>query len=360
MSTVIGIAGTAKNTGKTTTTSAILEELYKEDVFIGLTSIGYDGEELDNITGLPKPRVFLKEGTILATSEECLEVGSAGYEVLETTDIITPLGKLMIVKITQEGLAVVAGPNKSSELRRTLKILGEKLGCDVILVDGALNRIAPMIETEGVFLATGASRNVNIDSLVEEIKALYELFDLPELEDHEKSILPDTDRITLIPENEDDEISFLDYGFLIDENTVELIAERIDKIKAIYVPALISESMIKKLNDLVKSWKNKTLIIQDSLRLITGGNPERIIAEINRIKNSKGEVKILKGLPLLAVTVNPFYPLYRYDTKSYKPGYIDKDELVSKMQANVPIPIVDVKSDGSSKLTDIIFNLDSR
>lgn len=357
MSIVIGIAGTAKNTGKTTTTSAVLDELYKKDVSIGLTSIGYDGEELDNITGLPKPRVLLKEGAILATSEKCLEVGSADYEILETTDIVTPLGKLMIVKITKEGLVVVAGPNKSSELRHTLKNLSEKWGCNVILVDGALNRIVPMIETNGVFLSTGASRNIDIDYLTEEIKALYELFNLPEIKAHEKSIIFESDKIALIPKNENDKVSFLDYGFLIDEKTVQLIAEKIENLKAIYVPALISEQMIKKLNDLIGSWENKTLIIQDSLRLITGGNSEKIISEINRIRDSKGEVKVLKKLPLLAVTVNPFYPLYRYDSKSYKPGYINRDELISKMQANVPIPIVDVKNGDPSKLTDIVFKL---
>lgn len=355
MSTVIGIAGTAKNTGKTTTTSAILDELYKKNISIGLTSIGYDGEELDNITGLPKPRVFLKEGTILATSEECLKVGNAEYELLETTDIVTPLGKLLIVKITKDGLVVVAGPNKSSELRHTLKTLSEKWGCNIILVDGALNRIAPMIETDGVILATGASRNIDIDYLAEEVKALYELFDLPEIKSQELPSVLSNDKITLIPQDEKAEISYLDYGFLIDEESVQCIVDKIASLKAIYVPALISEQMLKKLNDLVGSWENKTLIIQDSLRLITGGSPESIIREIQRIRDSKGGVKVLKGLPLLAVTVNPFYPLYRYDSKSYQAGYINRDELINKIQANVPIPIVDVKVEGPSKLIDIIF-----
>jgi len=61
MSLIVGIAGTAKNTGKTTTTSAILDELYNMEIPIGLTSIGYDGEEIDNITRLPKPRLFVRK-----------------------------------------------------------------------------------------------------------------------------------------------------------------------------------------------------------------------------------------------------------------------------------------------------------
>ena len=114
MSLIIGIAGTAKNTGKTTTTSVILGELYEKKIQVGLTSIGYDGEEIDNITGLPKPRLLLNKGTILATAEKCLKAGSAVYDILETTNITTPLGKICIVKVVEEGLAVVAGPTKQS------------------------------------------------------------------------------------------------------------------------------------------------------------------------------------------------------------------------------------------------------
>ncbi|MBU4562316.1 hypothetical protein KKB17_02785, partial [bacterium] len=57
-SKVLGILGTAKNTGKTTTTSALLEIANNKNLSVGITSIGYDGEDIDNITGLPKPRIF--------------------------------------------------------------------------------------------------------------------------------------------------------------------------------------------------------------------------------------------------------------------------------------------------------------
>ena len=61
-SKVLGILGTSKNTGKTTTTSALLEIANNKNLSVGITSIGYDGEDIDNITGLPKPRIFAKRG----------------------------------------------------------------------------------------------------------------------------------------------------------------------------------------------------------------------------------------------------------------------------------------------------------
>ena len=61
---VIGIAGTAKNTGKTTTLVASIK-FFAENQKMFITGIGYDGEDFDNLTGLPKPRVFVPEGRLL-------------------------------------------------------------------------------------------------------------------------------------------------------------------------------------------------------------------------------------------------------------------------------------------------------
>lgn len=357
MSLIIGIAGTAKNTGKTTTTSAILNELYKEKILVALTSIGYDGEEIDNITGLPKPRLFLKKNTILATAEKCLKVGSAAYNILETTDIITPLGKICIVRVVREGLAVVAGPNKGSQLKYVKDKMINDLDCKVVLVDGALNRIVPMIETDGIILATGASRNVNILALAQEVKALHELLNLTEASKSEQKYFSRIKKITLIPKNNCKKFYYLNYGSLIDDMTKNEIVKNIKDIKMIFIPALISESTLKKLNnDLDGLWANKTLIIRDPIKLIAGGNPEILLKQINKIRLNNGNVKVLKNLPLLAITVNPFFPKYRFDKGCYEPGYIDRNKLVETMRTTVDIPIIDIKYDGSSKIKETILN----
>ena len=110
----LGIAGTAKNTGKTTTLTTILQEVDRFDLTVGITGIGYDGEEKDNVTGLPKPRVNLKPGQYLVTTRRCLQAGTAGYRILAETEMMTPLGKLVYARIQKEGLVVVAGPGPAS------------------------------------------------------------------------------------------------------------------------------------------------------------------------------------------------------------------------------------------------------
>jgi len=356
MSLIVGIAGTAKNTGKTTTTSAILDELYKMHIPIGLTSIGYDGEEIDNITRLPKPRLFVRRNTILATAQKCLRGGSAKYEILEATDIKTPLGNVNIVRVVEEGLVVVAGPNKGSQLRYVANRMIETFGCKIILVDGALNRIAPMIEADGIIIATGAARNVNIEILVKETKALYEILKLPQLQE-EHCYFSQTDKIILLPKDSRKEKRQLNYGSLIDESTVNEIIDAIDDTKTIFIPALISEAALKQLNEsLGQLWAERTLIIKDPIKLLTGGSPENLLKEINKIKQNGGNIKTVEKLPLLAITVNPFYPKYRYEKDIYEPGYVDKIKLLEKMRGAINIPVIDIKHEGAATLIKILIN----
>ncbi|NTU75981.1 MAG: hypothetical protein HGA86_07660, partial [Anaerolineaceae bacterium] len=89
---IIGFAGTAKNTGKTTAALTLLELARTAGLTPALTSIGFDGESLDHVTGLPKPRYLLHPGDLLATAETCLAHSSARFEVLQETDIHTILG----------------------------------------------------------------------------------------------------------------------------------------------------------------------------------------------------------------------------------------------------------------------------
>ena len=160
----IGFAGTAKNTGKTTAALHILGLARSAGLHCGLTSIGYDGENKDNITGLPKPRYFLHPGTILATAESCLKGGSAACRVIERTGVQTVLGPVLVAEVTGPGLVVLAGPNRQSDLRVVFQRFSG-LGIDLALVDGAFNRIVPLAATDGLVLSTGAALDERIPTL---------------------------------------------------------------------------------------------------------------------------------------------------------------------------------------------------
>jgi len=179
--TILGIAGTAKNTGKTTTLSALLEEGRRRGILPGLTGIGYDGEERDTVTSLPKPRLRVYPEMIATTSERCVHVSTARGEVIARTGFRTPLGEVLILRITRPGLLVVAGPNKTAELNDVCAAMGEA-GAGVIFVDGSLNRIAPFSIADSVVFATGAARSTDAEVVRRELLAIETIFSFGRME----------------------------------------------------------------------------------------------------------------------------------------------------------------------------------
>lgn len=331
MTRIIGIAGTAKNTGKTTTTSAIMERVYSEGITLGLTSIGLDGEMIDNVTGLPKPRITCQKGTFVAIAEACLKASTARIEVVKITEIRTALGRLIVGRVEEPGLVVIAGPNKSSELRMVNSDL-ESFGCRLILVDGALNRIAPMVETHGLVLATGASRTADINKLTRETRAFAEILDIPTWQAAENHVL---------------EVS----SILNEEMVKELLARISPTVTGIVVSGIIGENSFEKLLQLGKEkLKGRTIVLKDSIKVLVAGAPDRMQEIIASLNEAGVQIAVQKKINLLSITINPFYPRYRYQSRDYEPAYIDKDELKKTLAANLAVPVVNVLDEGIDEL----------
>ncbi|MCG0276091.1 MAG: hypothetical protein L5655_08025 [Thermosediminibacteraceae bacterium] len=354
---IIGVAGTAKNTGKTTTISALLMGLSRTpSIVVGLTSIGYDGEEIDNITGLLKPRLFLKKGNVVATAASCLRVGNAELEILEQTNIMTPLGRISIAKVKRDGLVVVAGPNKSQDLKIVIEIMIEKAGCDIVLVDGALNRIVPMTVTEGLILATGAARNPNVIELAEETRLICSILDRPEVGERYKKIVKDLELKTIAVINNDNTVKVIRYPALIHDDIAEVLNEHItDKACGIYIPAAVSQPVLNKLVEILDNrLQGFTIILSDPIKLLISGQPSKIMDMIKKIESLKGRIEVLKKVPVLAVTINPFYPCYSFEKGLYEPAYVDEKFLKEEMKKAISLPVFDVIKDGSESLIKIL------
>lgn len=331
MTKILGIAGTAKNTGKTTATMAIMEKAYSRNLKLGLTSIGYDGEVVDNITGLPKPRIKAEKGTVVAIAQSCLAAGSAEIEVLATTDIRTPLGKIVIGEVKVPGLVVIAGANKSSEVRIVNKLLQEQ-GCDLVLVDGALNRIAPMVETQGLIMATGAARTTNLPKLAEETCALSAILNLPQWFPREETSLAAS--------------SLLNEGMV-----KELLEQVTPETRAIVVAGIIGEKSFQALLEMGrKILPGKALVLPDPIKVLVAGAPDFMLEVIEKLANSGTPVYVRNPFPLLAITINPFYPRYRYASHDYEPAYVDKKELKEAIAGKCKVPVVDVVEEGADGL----------
>lgn len=161
----LSLIGLSKNVGKTTTTNHLLETLVGEKYYrsdeLALTSLGLDGETVDALTGLPKPRYVPRAGLLVATTAELLlRAESVGAQVERLVQLAgrTPLGPVIVARILHPGRVIIAGPTLLHDLRNAINQL-EKLGARLSIVDGAINRLgaaAPVI-TNACIVCTGTS-----------------------------------------------------------------------------------------------------------------------------------------------------------------------------------------------------------
>lgn len=327
---VLGIAGAAKNTGKTTATAAIVSE-WSDYSRLAVTSIGYDGESKDNVTGLPKPRLSLPAGALVVTAEQCLEAGSARLELLRKTDSVTPLGRLAVCRVRQAGLVVLAGPNHTAGLRRFIAEL-PNYGAGMLLVDGALGRLQPLAAADGLVLATGAARTQDIGKLARETAAFACLLSLPQTKSLTEPILQ--------------------------QNSLLVAADGADCARAaagyktIQFSGVVDVEPLEKFVEMSKS--TPALVLTDPVKLLLNRDWLKTARLLERYRRLGGEIYVLNHLPLLAITINPFFPDYSPASYQYTPGFVDAIKLHRAISGSVSTPVVDVVRQGGGELARVL------
>jgi hypothetical protein len=178
---MLALVGLAKNTGKTETLAALLREHAEAGRPIGVTSIGRDGEEHDVIDArIEKPRVQLQAGDLVATTGALLRSSGVAHERLSRTGVRTPLGEVVLARMSKPGSVEVAGPSTAGELHS----VGEEmlaLGVEQALLDGAIDRRAassPAV-ADGLVMATGAILGEDIEDVVRATSDAVDLVRLP-------------------------------------------------------------------------------------------------------------------------------------------------------------------------------------
>jgi hypothetical protein len=179
----VALVGLAKNTGKTQTLAAILAEHSAEGRRVGVTSIGRDGEEHDVIDArIDKPRIDLREGSLVASTNALLRASGAQHERLAQTGVRTPLGEVVIARLSEAGAVEVAGPSAAEDVRDVADAM-ISLGAERVLIDGAIDRRAassPAV-ADSLVMATGAVLSEDIDEVVARTADAVALMRLPGL-----------------------------------------------------------------------------------------------------------------------------------------------------------------------------------
>jgi len=137
--TTLAVMGMSKNTGKTVALNHLLACAAHDGVAIGLTSIGRDGEERDQVFDIPKPPVRVWPGSIVATARDTLARARVRWKLLAASGVGSPMGEIVLVQVLEHGTMEVAGASRAADQQSIIGQLRQS-ACALIVLDGALGR----------------------------------------------------------------------------------------------------------------------------------------------------------------------------------------------------------------------------
>lgn len=181
------VVGTGKNVGKTVVLRAIYRACVASGVVCGLTSIGRDGEAVDIVDALAKPRLWLEPQTVVATARDVLPRSPAS-EILALPPYVSAAGALAYARVRAAAHYELIGPPNASALRAVI----EELLTFVprVLVDGAIDRIAALAGgDDAVVVACGAEAARTLDEAIDDVRALVVRLRTPRFEDADEKLV---------------------------------------------------------------------------------------------------------------------------------------------------------------------------
>lgn len=175
---VLGFAGLAKNSGKTTALGAWIRSEPKAR--IGVVSIGVDGEARDLFRGHAKPTIALPAGGLALSAARALRAEEGAWDVLELLDRRSVLGELVLLRARRASNLVLAGVRHSDDLRAAIEAL-QRHGAERVLVDGALQRriVADPGIVDAAVLCTGHVLGDTLRDVVDETVTAVKRWSLP-------------------------------------------------------------------------------------------------------------------------------------------------------------------------------------
>jgi hypothetical protein len=314
----LSLIGLAKNVGKTTTTNHLLETLLGENLYhaeeLALTSLGLDGEAVDILTGLPKPRYVPRAGLLIATTAELLrQAEKEGAQVERLLQLAgrTALGPVLLARIRQPGRVIIAGPTLLRDLRVALDKLQE-FGARLGIVDGAINRLgaaSPGI-TDACIICTGASVGATAEHVAKRTIDVFLRLTTPQTAWHEACKKCDPyARLQVFSSHDVDESMMIFSGSTEPAAEAAWIVSHLTTYEyPVYLlrGALTEELARALLLELSTGSVNSAgeLVIEDATRIFC----HSIV--LKRLSDRGLNVRVTNSIHVLAFTINPYTPEY--------------------------------------------------
>ncbi len=305
----VAVVGLQKNCGKTECLNYILQHLDTSKRNICVTSIGIDGENVDQVTKTHKPEITLSKGMYFSTSEMHYRKRDLISEVRDISGESTALGRVITAKVVSEGKVILSGPSSTAALKRWMDE-AEGIGVDLIIVDGALSRMssASPAVTERLILATGAALSSNLPTLVAQTAFTVEMIGLQEF-----------DRGVVYNSNEQIELS-----------SMMGVQQIPSSVRRIVVSGALTDMFLKKIiatmtgNDGADGLE---IVVKDFTRIFVSPQSYR------EFLRAGGKLSVEKRSTLIAVCVNPVAP------NGYR---MDSDKLCKALSEKIGLPVYDI------------------
>ena len=319
----LSIVGLEKNTGKTECLKYVLDRLPVQQKRIAVTSIGIDGETVDQVTRTQKPEIVLREGMYFGTSEAHYRQRRLVSELIDVSDESTSLGRVVTAKAVTGGKILLSGPSSASGLKRWMGEMHRK-DIDLVIIDGALSRLssASPAVSQSMILATGAAYSANIPTLVSKTAHVVDLVNL-ELtsEDKIKMLLPLEKGVWFI--DKQGKLNSLDS---VTSLSKDIHFEGMENCETLYVAGALVDAFLEKVRK-NKNLKQVELVVRDFTKFFVTPQQFRLFLKAG------GRMKVLQKSKLIAVTVNPTSPS----------GYVlDSDTLCGKLSEAIGLPVYDL------------------
>jgi hypothetical protein len=300
----LAVMGMTKNTGKTVAMNHVLAQAAAAQVEVGVTSIGRDGEDRDQVFFNPKPPIMVWPGTLVATARETLQRAKVRWKLIDSTEIDSPMGEILVIKVLEYGEMEIAGASRGSDQLKIISRL-KQCGASLVILDGALGRshhASPAI-ANGVILATGAAIGGGIQDVIRKTRDRLGILGIKQADASIKALCEsvftkggvgiwDQQGNTLFQQ----EIATLNAG-------AKLLEYSNADLGTIAVSGAVGRNLWLALSSLATRHPALTVVVADGTKLFIE-NTDLVIFQ-------KLGAKLLgyRGINLTGITLNPFSPM---------------------------------------------------
>jgi hypothetical protein len=298
----LSIVGLEKNTGKTECLNYVLKNLPTSKK-VCVTSIGLDGEKVDQVTNTSKPEIHIRKGLLFATSEKHYKERKVLSEIVAISDDTTSLGRVVTARALSNGKALISGPSSNGSLIRWMSHL-QRLDVDLTIIDGALSKLssASPAVSEAMILSTGAAYSANMSTLIQKTVFIVNMINLPLCDSFSQSNVLEISSLG---------VDKFDIG---------------DECNVIKISGALTDRFLKQLSQ-EKRIRDIKIIIKDFTKIFFTPQTYHTFVKMG------GRLSVEQRSKLIAVCVNPISPS----------GFVlNSDILCQELSKAISLPVYDI------------------